>query len=764
MDLFKLVGKIAIENSEANKSLSETQSKAKDTAEDVKDLGNAGEKTQSKFSAAMGKIGSAAVKVGKVVAVGIGAAATAIGAVTVKALNAAGELEQNMGGSEAVFGEHAAKMQETAKKAFSNMGLSTSDYLATANKMGALFQGAGFEVKESMELSQNAMQRAADVASIMGIDTASAMEAVAGAAKGNFTMMDNLGVAMNETTLANYALEKGMKKSYDQMTQQEKIGVAMEMFLDKTAYAAGNYAKENETLAGALGTAKAALSNFLSGSGSVEDVVSSISNAANVVVKNISSLFPSLMSGITQIVNQLTPMIPPLLEQVLPGLIEGATGLINGLVSALPSVVDVLTDSALPMLLSGIVTIFNSLVSALPSLVESICSALPSLIPLLIDGLVSMVVTLCTSFSDIIKPLIDNLPDIIISLCDAIISNLPILIDGLISLIIGVVAATPQIIKALVDSLPEVIEMLITGLLKLVPKLIKGFTDMAKGVSKASKSIWKSVGYAIINVFIGIWNSIKNVFAPLGKWFSTKFKEAKDRVMKAWSDVKTRFSNIWNGIKSVFSNVGAWFKNLFTNAKNNVVNAWSSVKAKFTSIKNGIVSAFSNVKEKLTAPFQKARDIIKGIADKIKGFFKGEISMPKIKVPHFSIKPKGWKIGDLLDGVKPSLGIEWYAKAVNNPMIMKSPTVFGYNETTNSLRVGGETEDEVISGTQTLMNMIGNTVESRTSAPLNQIVSLLVALIDAVNGGNKDLLKGILAGQKIVLNNREVARTVREYA
>ena len=40
----------------------------------------------------------------------------------------------------------------------------------------------------------------------MGIDTAAALESVTGAAKGNFTMMDNLGVAMNATTLEAYAL------------------------------------------------------------------------------------------------------------------------------------------------------------------------------------------------------------------------------------------------------------------------------------------------------------------------------------------------------------------------------------------------------------------------------------------------------------------------------------------------------------------------------------------------------------------------------
>ena len=149
MDLFKLLGTIAVENAGANKAIDETTDKAKGASKSVEGLSDSGEKTSGKFSQAMGKVGGAAVKVGKVVATGLVAAGTAIGAVTVKALSAAGELEQNMGGSEAVFGQYATKMQDTAKTAFSNMGLSASDFLGTANKMGALFQGAGFGIEES---------------------------------------------------------------------------------------------------------------------------------------------------------------------------------------------------------------------------------------------------------------------------------------------------------------------------------------------------------------------------------------------------------------------------------------------------------------------------------------------------------------------------------------------------------------------------------------------------------------------------------------
>lgn len=768
MELFKLLGTIAIDNSDAKKALSETSAAAKQTADDLGDTSSSGEKTGGKLSGAFKKIGSGAVAFGKAAAVGIAAGATALGGLTAKALSAAGELEQNMGGSEAVFGKHAGKMQETAKSAFSNMGLSASDFLGTANKMGALFQGAGFDIETSATMSSDAMQRAADVASIMGIDTSAAMEAIAGAAKGNFTMMDNLGVAMNDTTLNAYAMSKGIDKTTQEMTNQEKIGLAMEMFMEKTAYAAGNYAKENETLAGSLGTAKSALSNFLSGAGTVEDVVSSFSNAAKVIVKNINTMFPSLMSGITQLVNQIVPMIPPLLEQLLPGLIEGATGLINGLVSALPAVVDVLTNSALPQLLSGIVTIFNSLISALPSLVQSIASALPTLIPILINGLVSMIVTICSNFSSIIQPIISYLPAIIISVVSALLQNLPILIQGAIQLVMGIVSSIGTIIETLVGCLPQVVSMIVTGLLQNLPILIQGCIQLVMGIVSNLGTILSALIRALPAALSGIWNGIKNVFGGVGDWFGEKFSAAKEKASQAWANAKEKFSNVWNnvkgafanvggwfkdqfakgkenaknawssaksnfttiknGITNVFSNVGSWFKEKFTAAKNGAVNAWSTVKSKFTSIKNGVVNAFSNVKEKLSQPFEKARDAIKKVADKIKGFFKGEIKMPKIKLPHFGISPSGWKIGDLLDGKIPKLKIDWYAEAMKKPMIMTKPTIFGYDAANGNLMGGGEAGSEVVSGTGTLMNMIRGAVAEQNSGIayyLQKIIELL---------------------------------------
>lgn len=97
------------------------------------------------------------------------------------------------------------------------------------------------------------------------------------------------------------------------------------------------------------------------------------------------------------------------------------------------------------------------------------------------------------------------------------------------------------------------------------------------------------------------------------------------------------------------------------------------VVKKFTALKDGVKNIFSSIKEAMLAPIRKAVETIRGLIQKIKNFFKFKVSLPKIKLPHFSIQPKGWQLGDLLQGSIPSLGIDWHADGI----IFKKPTVVG---------------------------------------------------------------------------------------
>ncbi|MBD9062098.1 MAG: hypothetical protein EGR45_08770 [Ruminococcaceae bacterium] len=235
-------------------------------------------------------------------------AALGIGKLISNSIMGGGELEQQLGGVEVVFKSHADSMKDAAVSAAENMGLSESAYLASANKMGALFKGSGFDIAYAADMSQQAMQRAADVASIMGVDVSSAMEAVTGAAKGNFTMMDNLGVAMNDTTLQAYAQEKGLGKLE---TTQQKVGAAMQMFLDKTEYAAGNYSRENDTFSGSLTTLKAEFENLTADLGTtLLPTATTLVSVTRSGLELISPMVISLGEGLNSVAQYLMDLSP----------------------------------------------------------------------------------------------------------------------------------------------------------------------------------------------------------------------------------------------------------------------------------------------------------------------------------------------------------------------------------------------------------------------------------------------------------------------
>ena len=97
---------------------------------------------------------------------------------------------------------------------------------------------------------------------------------------------------------------------------------------------------------------------------------------------------------------------------------------------------------------------------------------------------------------------------------------------------------------------------------------------------------------------------------------------------------------------------------------------------KFNAMKDGVKKTFNSIKEAMVKPIEKAKNMIKAIVDKIKGFLKFKFKLPKIKLPHFSITPPGWNVGDLLHGEIPHLGINWYAKGG----IFANPSVIGVGE------------------------------------------------------------------------------------
>lgn len=124
----------------------------------------------------------------------------------------------------------------------------------------------------------------------------------------------------------------------------------------------------------------------------------------------------------------------------------------------------------------------------------------------------------------------------------------------------------------------------------------------------------------------------------------------------------------------------------------------------FSGLAAKVRGVFNAAKEAMKNPVEAAASAIRGIIDKIKGFFHFSVSAPHIPLPHFSISPAGWTVGQLIKGKIPSLSVRWYQKAEEDPYLFRNATLFG----------AGERNDEILYGRSSLMSDIREAVGGNT--------------------------------------------------
>jgi len=566
--------------------------KLDDSAKSADDAGSRFEK----FGATLKGIGAAM----GTVAVAAGAAAFKLGKEVVQQF---GELEQNLGGSEAVFGKYASSIQKAGEEAYKNLGVSQSEYLAIANKMGALFQGSGLDQQKSLELTEKAMQRAADMASVMGIDMQTALDSVAGAAKGNFTMMDNLGVAMNATNIEAYALAKGLDFTWASATNAEKAEVAMQMFFEKTEQYAGNFAREStQTISGSIGLMQAALSSFIAGLGNsnadmtnltqnlvdafqavvknivpvIENIVTALPTATGAILSAIGDLLPMLLSTVTELFSQVLETILSLLPELIPAAVEAIITIVGALINNLPLLID-------------------AAVQLVTALVEGIGLALPDLIPVAVAAIITIVQSLIDNMDKILEAafaiikglaegllnalpqLIEALPQIISSIINFITDNLPAIIDMGIKIIVQLAFGLIQAIPQLVAAIPQIIAAIITGLGKAIASVFDIGKNIVSGLWEGIKSMGNWIRDKISGFFSGIVDGAKSllgihspslVFAGIGENMGLGIGVGFDHVMnKVARDMQSSIPTDFNvdtnlNMKGTASGLGSATKSI----------------------------------------------------------------------------------------------------------------------------------------------------------------------------------------------------------
>lgn len=721
MDLFKLVGTIAINNSEANSQIEGTTEKASTFS--------------SKLSSGIGTV----AKWGTAIAGGATVAGTAL----------------------VGFATKSASTADNIDKMSQKIGISRQAY----QELDFICSQSGTSV-DTLQAGMKSLT--------------SAMDGAKSGTKANVEQFERLGVAVTNSDGTFRSQEDVMWDTLSALQgmedQTEKARLATELFgrsgteLMPLLNGEAGSIEEMKKQAHDLGLV---LDDELIDNGvnltdsldqtkrAFQSIGTQLGASLMPIVEQASDYIQQALPSIQALIQRLSPIITSLLDSLLPPLMDLAS-------TIFPILMD-LIEQLIPPVTQIVQAILPIIVQLIQMLLPPIVQIVQMVLPILVQ-LITALLPLLQPILELLQPLID----LLMVLLEPLIELLNLILPPLIQVITAVVQVIVGVLQPVIEALATVLGDVLGVAFKAIGTVVKAVVDAISGdwsglknilttvwnaIKSVAETVWNGIKTFLSNLMNGIkttisnvWNGIKNtvstVINAIKTVIETVFNAVKTFISNVWNGIKTTVSNVVNGIKTTISNVFNAIKTTISNILNGVKttfsNVWNGIKTTVTNVINGIKTGISNglngaknvvtnvlngIKNSFSNIFENVKNVVKGAIDKIKGFFQFKVELPKIKLPHFGISPSGWQIGDLLKGSIPKLGIEWYAKAMDKGMIMNQPTIFGYDSASQNFLAGGEAGSETVVGTQNLMEMIQTAVNSENSI-LIQFFTKLIALLE----------------------------------
>lgn len=468
----------------------------------------------------LSKLGGVAKKVGlAVVAVG-SAAAVAAGAIAVKGVSAAADLEQSMGGVDAVFKGNAAQMKEWSAGAAQSVGLASNEYNNLAIVIGSQLKNGGTALDEIGGKTNDLVTVGADLASMFGGTTADAVGALSSALKGERDPIEKYGVSLKQATIDAKAAELGFEKVGGSLSAEANQAATLALIMEQTADAHGNFGRESDTLQNKQQRLMATLTNVSARIGAV--------------------LLPTVTALAGWVGDRLVPIIEGwvgVMERNLTPALATATAWITGtLVPGLQTLGANLKANVLPVLAAFGAYLTGTVVPAIVALAGWLIDSQDWLLPLA-AGIGAMVVA-WKAWTVAVQAwqLVTKLAAAAQAVLNAVLAANPIGI--IVLLIVGLVAALVVLYQR--------------------NETVRRIVDAAwSGIKRAVSAVATWITGTAIPAIVGAWDKMSSVASTVASWVSGKFNAIKNGISAFAQSANAKIQSFITWMGNLASRVGS---------------------------------------------------------------------------------------------------------------------------------------------------------------------------------------------------------------
>lgn len=502
-----------------------------------------------------------------------------------------------------------------------------------------------------------------------------------------------------------------------------------------------------------------------------DGITSKFNEAGQKITEAINSLgfnFKNIVDVIKSAWEGLCNFLGPIFIGVFEGIattIKGIIDIVTGVIQVICGIIKGFKDGDWTLFLDGLRTLFTGFINFITAPFQGMIQAFVSYLEMfgttwnnIWTGITEFFTSIWNGIKDFFSSLWETMKEIFTSAWNAMKEFFVSLWEGLVNIVSTAWETIKNVITVGITLIGEIIKAafeIITLPFRLIWENCKEIittaweaikTAVSTAITVLKDNIIVPVMNAIKQVFTTIWNAIKtfilSVWNAIKSNITSVVNTIKSVVTTAWNGIKSVIqsvmnliksiiTNIWNSIKSVITNIMNAIKSVVSNVWNNIKSTVSrvinSVKNVISSGLNSAKSAVSNIlssiKSKFSSIWEGCKSIVSNAINRIKSLMHFNWELPHLKLPHFSISGRF----SLNPPSVPSFGISWYKKAMDNGMILNSPTLFGFDPKTGKFLGGGEAGSEIVVGTQSLMSMIAQVVSNSLRGLVDIIKSNKVA-------------------------------------